>query len=431
MRRLVCPPRCPSPPAASARGACTCATGGRGGAPRPADFAPSNHRPGEHGDLYACARLRHCASARAPGRRRPPRPLPGDARRRLPERGARPARDRPAAAGSRSAATCPPAACSTSAAGTGCCSTRRAGSATTSPASSSRARRRGYARDVLGLDVAEATLEAAATRDARYDVVVLADVIEHLDDPSAALDGCASLLADGGVLCVVTPDPASATARVAGDALVGPRPRSHVPAPAPDAARAAGRDGAGDLRRRPARALVRAALLARRPVRARRPCGGRLLRALGSDRARRAAPSRCRSATSASCSPTASPVARAAQPLARGEAGSGVTVVLPAYQAADTIPAVAAQIPVDAVDRALLVDDASPDETSAVALRSGLRRAAPSRQPRLRRQPEDVLRARAARRRRRSSSWSTPTTSTTRRSSRAWSSRSRPGWRMS
>jgi len=45
--------------------------------------------------------------------------------------------------------------------------------------------------------------------------------------------------------------------------------------------------------------------------------------------------------------------------------------VLPAYMAAETIPAVAAEMPAEAVDRALLVDDASPDETSAVALREG------------------------------------------------------------
>ena len=46
---------------------------------------------------------------------------------------------------------------------------------------------------------------------------ILADVIEHLDDPVAAIGACTSLLAEGGALCVVTPDPASATARLAGD----------------------------------------------------------------------------------------------------------------------------------------------------------------------------------------------------------------------
>ena len=46
--------------------------------------------------------------------------------------------------------------------------------------------------------------------------IVLADVLEHLEDPSAALDRCTALLADGGVLLIVTPDPSSTTARLAG-----------------------------------------------------------------------------------------------------------------------------------------------------------------------------------------------------------------------
>ena len=46
--------------------------------------------------------------------------------------------------------------------------------------------------------------------------------------------------------------------------------------------------------------------------------------------------------------------------------------MLPAYNAVRTIPAVAAEIPVDAADRALLIDDASADATTAVALAHGL-----------------------------------------------------------
>jgi len=66
-------------------------------------------------------------------------------------------------------------------------------------------------------------------------------------------------------------------------------------------------------------------------------------------------------------------VARAGEPLMR-ERGGGMTVhvVLPAYRAAETIELVARSMPVEAADRALLVDDASPDETSAEALRNGL-----------------------------------------------------------
>jgi SAM-dependent methyltransferase len=69
----------------------------------------------------------------------------------------------------------------------------------------------------LGLDVREDPVEALdPERDGPFDAIVLADVIEHLDDPVAVVRRCAALLADGGILCVVTPDPASRTARVAG-----------------------------------------------------------------------------------------------------------------------------------------------------------------------------------------------------------------------
>jgi SAM-dependent methyltransferase len=90
------------------------------------------------------------------------------------------------------------------------------------------ARRRAY--EVLGLELSDASL--AHARDALnlpveptaladfdggpFDVIVLADVIEHLDDVPAGLDRCRELLAPGGTLCVVTPDPGSRTARLAG-----------------------------------------------------------------------------------------------------------------------------------------------------------------------------------------------------------------------
>ena len=45
--------------------------------------------------------------------------------------------------------------------------------------------------------------------------------------------------------------------------------------------------------------------------------------------------------------------------------------MLPAYKASATIPTVAKEIPVGAADRALLVDDASPDDTTGVALQEG------------------------------------------------------------
>jgi SAM-dependent methyltransferase len=94
------------------------------------------------------------------------------------------------------------------------------------------ARRRGYeveglelslqasahARDALRLTVHARTLGdlVAEPEPPRYDVIVLADVIEHLDDPAQAIDHCTALLEPDGVLCLVTPDPGSRTARIAG-----------------------------------------------------------------------------------------------------------------------------------------------------------------------------------------------------------------------
>jgi SAM-dependent methyltransferase len=71
-----------------------------------------------------------------------------------------------------------------------------------------------YASDTLGLRVHRHPLADHAAEP--YDAIVLADVLEHLDDPLSALDHCVRLLAPGGVLCLVTPDPSSRTARLAG-----------------------------------------------------------------------------------------------------------------------------------------------------------------------------------------------------------------------
>ena len=69
----------------------------------------------------------------------------------------------------------------------------------------------------LGLDVRDALLEDLdPATDGGYEAIVMADVIEHLEDPVGALRAAAALLAPGGALCVVTPDPASKTARLAG-----------------------------------------------------------------------------------------------------------------------------------------------------------------------------------------------------------------------
>src|SRR2546421_12135619 len=75
-----------------------------------------------------------------------------------------------------------------------------------------------YARGRLELPVREETVADLVSEPdpPRYAAIVLADVLEHLDDPVATIDDCLRLLEPGGVLCLVTPDPASRTARLAG-----------------------------------------------------------------------------------------------------------------------------------------------------------------------------------------------------------------------
>jgi SAM-dependent methyltransferase len=226
-----------------------------------------------------------------------------------------------------------------------------------------------HARAQLGLDVREAPVEDFADADG-FDVVVLADVLEHLEDPVAAVDRCAGLLRPGGVLCVVTPDPSSVTARIAGRRWWG-----FVPAHACLVPRATLREllAARGLvistdvplvrsfsARRWASGLAERLGPARAPVERLAdalPDGASLSLALYDERVIVA---------------NRIDVERAPSPLVRDRGESAtVTLVLPAYEAARTIPGVAAEIPVEAADRALLVDDASGDDTARVALDHG------------------------------------------------------------
>jgi 2-polyprenyl-3-methyl-5-hydroxy-6-metoxy-1,4-benzoquinol methylase len=226
-----------------------------------------------------------------------------------------------------------------------------------------------HAREALGLDVREQPVESFIDLDG-FDVVVLADVIEHLDDPVAAVDRCAGLLRPGGVLCVVTPDPSSVTARIAGRRWWG-----FVPAHACLLPRATLREllSARGLVISADVPLVRSfsarrwvSGLAERLGRAGKPVerladalpdGASLSLALHDERVILA---------------NRIDVRRAPAPLLHDRGGAAiVTLVLPAYEATRTIPEVAAEIPVDAADRALLVDDASHDDTAEVALAHG------------------------------------------------------------
>lgn len=178
-------------------------------------LSPTNHRPGEYGDLYKCVR---CGTLHQP--RLPPGSQLAELYRQMRD-DAYLAEE----AGRRRTA-------------------RRILDLIARHAPSGRlldvgcghgllldeARRRGYdaegievsvsavahARGVLGLTIHDEPFADVALEPASYDAIVLADVLEHFDDPRAALRRCSGLLRPGGLLCVITPDPASRTARVAG-----------------------------------------------------------------------------------------------------------------------------------------------------------------------------------------------------------------------
>lgn len=73
-----------------------------------------------------------------------------------------------------------------------------------------------HATGVLGLEVVDGTLGTLDGTAGPFEAIVLQDVLEHFDDPRDELLRCAQLLSPGGALCVVTPDPGSVTARLAG-----------------------------------------------------------------------------------------------------------------------------------------------------------------------------------------------------------------------
>ena len=81
----------------------------------------------------------------------------------------------------------PPDGCSTSAADTVCFSTRRVARPTKVEGVELSTSAAEHARNILGLTVHGVPLEDVALDTGRYDVVVLADVLEHLEDPLGAV----------------------------------------------------------------------------------------------------------------------------------------------------------------------------------------------------------------------------------------------------
>ncbi|MCD6727630.1 MAG: class I SAM-dependent methyltransferase, partial [Solirubrobacteraceae bacterium] len=189
---------------------------GGGEAPAPGDLSPSCHRPRAHGDLYRC---RECGTVQQPSLpsageladlyremeddgymdEEPGRRATAARLLELVERRRRPGRLLEIGCGH----------------GLLLDEARLRGWRVRGLELSASSRR--HARDVLGLDVRDERIEQLDPREAgSWDAVLLVDVLEHLDDPAGALRRCHELLAPGGVLCVVTPDPSSLTARAAG-----------------------------------------------------------------------------------------------------------------------------------------------------------------------------------------------------------------------
>jgi SAM-dependent methyltransferase len=359
----------------SARACRICAGGlaahlrGAGGALTADALAPSGHEPGRHGDLVAC---RECGAVQQPG-------LPAGARLHELYRDTRDDAYLAEQDGRRATAGwlldlvarhAGPGRLLDVGCGHGLLldEARRRGYDTVGLELSRSAAR--HAREALGLDVRELPLEEFDDAEG-FDVVVLADVLEHLDDPVAGIDRAAGLLAPDGVLCVVTPDPSSVTARLAGARWWGYLPAHTCLLPrrtlrellaarglivstdVPLVRTFSARRWLGGLAERLGPLRPVASGLA-----ARLPAGASLSLSLHDERvvlAHRLA------------------VREPAAPLLSDRGGgTRVHVVLPAHDAVRTLPAVVEELGPDAGDRALLVDDASHDATTEVALAHGL-----------------------------------------------------------
>jgi len=186
-----------------------------------------------------------------------------------------------------------------------------------------------------------------------------------------AIDACCGLLTDGGLLCVVTPDPASAAARLAGRRWWGFLPAHRCLLPRRTVLELLASRGLVISTDVP---LVRSFTAGRWVAGIAERAG-----ALSGPLAQLAAHERLTRELSLSLGDECVVPAHRLRPEApervrvrdRGAARK-VHVVLPAYNAEATVAQVAEGLDPAVADRALLVDDASSDRTVEVALEAGL-----------------------------------------------------------
>ncbi|BDG60365.1 hypothetical protein caldi_14550 [Caldinitratiruptor microaerophilus] len=84
------------------------------------------------------------------------------------------------------------------------------------------------AREHFGLTVSQGTLEEVDLREGTFDAVTLNHVIEHVLDPVGILRSCRRVLKPGGLLVVVTPNPAGLGARFFGEGWLHWDPPRHL-----------------------------------------------------------------------------------------------------------------------------------------------------------------------------------------------------------